>query len=276
MKNPVIFALALFAVGTLGAAAADEENALGGAPAEESISVTIVGTLHAGIVAIGGETTGIAVSARGITWELDFAEALTGSSNPETFDGRRVIVKGDLERREGIEGEGGSRWIVHVTDLEAAGPTEGEMVESGLLVRVGRADDRVRVVPTGETTVLDVTSGFGIGSATITRNGPTWPKSVLVRLHLSGLESFRAASEGIAVEWSVSGADDPSRVSLRKGSEETPLAEGSPYFTTARIVGGNGRIPLEDGGCFEVLLPSKLFEANPVEITLHWIDFYRN
>ena len=49
----------------------------------------------------------------------------------------------------------------------------------------------------------------------------------------------------------------------------------SPYYTEVRMVGGNGRIPLKDGH-FEVPLPAKLFEGNPPEITLRWIDFYRN
>ena len=51
--------------------------------------------------------------------------------------------------------------------------------------------------------------------------------------------------------------------------------EKSPYYTQFRIVGGNGTIPLKDGH-FEVPLPAKLFEGNPPEITLRWIDFYRN
>ena len=53
------------------------------------------------------------------------------------------------------------------------------------------------------------------------------------------------------------------------------LDDKSPYRTTVRIVGSNGKIPLKDG-YFEVPLPAKLFERNPEEITLRWIDFYRN
>jgi hypothetical protein len=53
------------------------------------------------------------------------------------------------------------------------------------------------------------------------------------------------------------------------------LDQEIPYHTEVRIVGGNGKIPLK-GGYFEVPLPAKLFERNPKEITLRWIDFYRN
>ena len=40
--------------------------------AEDSIRVTVVGTLRTGIIAIGGETTGTTITAKGITWELEF------------------------------------------------------------------------------------------------------------------------------------------------------------------------------------------------------------
>ena len=43
--------------------AADKEPA-----AEDSITVTVVGTLRTGIFAIGGETTGTTITAKGITY----------------------------------------------------------------------------------------------------------------------------------------------------------------------------------------------------------------
>ncbi len=48
----------------------------------------------------------------------------------------------------------------------------------------------------------------------------------------------------------------------------------NPYYTKLRIVGGNGKVPLQDG-YFEVPNPAKLLESNPQEVTLQWIDFYR-
>lgn len=98
---------------------------------------------------------------------------------------------------------------------------------------------------------------------------------MLVRLHLSGLELFNVSNGEFSVDWSVSSTGDNSpRVFLRNGVDETPLDTKSPHHTEARIVGGNGKIPLKDG-YFEVPLPAKLFEKNPDEITLEWIDFYR-
>jgi len=146
-------------------------------------------------------------------------------------------------------------------------PLEGE---------VGRKESRVRFSVEGETTIIDIVSEFGIDKAIIRRSSQKWPKSILVRLHLSGLELFRVNNGEYAIDWSVaSTGENSSRVSLRKGADETPLDTDSPYYSSADIVGGNRKIPLKDG-YFEVRLPAKLFEGNSEQITLQWIDFYRN
>ncbi len=85
---------------------------------EDSITVTIVGTLRTGIVAIGGETTGTTITAKGVTWELDFGKNTEFRNLAEKFDGKKVVVQGRLERRRGIEIK--ERWIVTVTGFRAA------------------------------------------------------------------------------------------------------------------------------------------------------------
>jgi hypothetical protein len=239
------------------------------AGADESIDVSVVGTLRTGIFAIGGESTGTTITAKGITWELDFGKNSALREAAEKFSGKMVDVQGSLERREGVEIK--ERWIVTVTGLKAAVGTGNP----GLRAIVGRTDSRISFIASGDKTILDITSRVGIDTATIRRDSGEWPKSILVRLHLSGLEMFRVGGKGVAVEWSVaSTGDHPSRVSLRKDKKETPLDKKSPYFSVLRMVGGNGKIPLK-GGYFEIPLPAKLFERNLEEITLKWIDFYR-
>jgi hypothetical protein len=142
-----------------------------------------------------------------------------------------------------------------------------EAQQSGLEAKVGRESSGVRFLTEDDMTIIDIASEFGIDKATISRKTEKWPKSMLVRLHLSGLESFKADGMEATVEWSVSSTGNhPSRVTLRRGKEETALDTKSPYHTPVRIVGGNGKIPLKDG----------YFEGNPQEVTLRWIDFYRN
>ena len=243
--------------------------------AEDSIRVTVVGTLRTGIIAIGGETTGTTITAKGITWELEFGKNAAFRKAAQKLNGKQVIIQGSLERRRGVEIK--ERWIVTVTSLQAASDTGvGGRRKLSFRATAGRAGTRVRFSTEGDKTVFDITSRVGIDAATIKRETKTWPKTILVRLHLSGCESFRASNGEVAVEWSVSSTgDNASGVSLRTGKEETAIDEKDPYYTEVRIVGGNGKIPLK-GGYFEVPLPAKLFEGNPEEITLRWIDFYRN
>ena len=86
------------------------------APAEESVTVTVVGTLRTGIIAIGGETTGTTITAKGIKWELDLGKNAELRAAAEKLDAKQVTVTGTLERRAGIEVR--ERWIVTVTSLK--------------------------------------------------------------------------------------------------------------------------------------------------------------
>lgn len=241
--------------------------------AEDPTTVTVVGTLRTGLVAIGGETTGTTITAKDITWELDIGKNAELKAASEKLDRKLVTVSGTLERRAGVEIK--ERWIVTVKSLKAA---TGGMVEIAAKppfhASVGRKDSRIRFEAEGDATILDITSEFGIDKASVTRLTDEWPKSIVVRLHLKGLESFKASNEDVTVEWAV-GSDGDSRVTLWKGKEEIPLDRDSPYFTQGRVVGGDGKVPLKDG-YFEVPLPAKLFEDKLKEVKLHWIDFYRN
>jgi hypothetical protein len=86
--------------------------------AGDYIKVEIRGTLRAGMMAIGGETTGTVIHARGATWELDLRQVEGGRARAESLDGRPVLVKGSLEIRPGVERR--ERAIVTVTSLESA------------------------------------------------------------------------------------------------------------------------------------------------------------
>jgi hypothetical protein len=102
---------------------------------------------------------------------------------------------------------------------------------------------------------------------------------VVLRLHLKGLSSFRAANGKVTLDAAVSTHEGKPRVRLWKdGKEDSPLGAKSPYRMDIRLVGSGGKpakeIPLKEG-YFEVVLPKAFFEGNPKSITLNWIDFYR-
>lgn len=244
---------------------------------KDSITVTVVGTLRTGLVAIGGETTGTTITANDVTWELDFGQKMTFRDAAEKLDGKKVIVTGTLERRQGVEVP--QRWIVTVTSLKAV-ETKADVsateAKENLSAIFSKKAGQIRFSRHDQTTIIDVTSNTGIGTATIRRLTSAWPKKVLVRLHLSGLESLQASNQGEVFEWSVaSGGDHATTATYRSGREQSKLAPPSPYFSEVAIVGGNQTIPLKEG-TFDVLLPSPLLADNPEEIKLRWIDFYRN
>jgi len=83
---------------------------------EESINVTVIGILRTGIVAIGGETTGATITAKGIQWELDFGKNAELRATAEKLNGKLATVSGALERRAGVELK--ERWIVTVTSMK--------------------------------------------------------------------------------------------------------------------------------------------------------------
>ena len=90
--------------------AADKES-------QDSIQVEIRGQLKTGVLAIGGETTGVTITASNLTFELDFAEAPDQAAKAEDLSGHSVIVTGTLEGRKGVEIP--LRYIVSVESLKA-------------------------------------------------------------------------------------------------------------------------------------------------------------
>ena len=141
-----------------------------------------------------------------------------------------------------------------------------------------RKDDTVEVRAHKEKALFIIKSPFGISQAVIEREDDTWPKAVVLRLHLKVLSNFRASNGKVRLDAAVSIEEGKQKVRLWKdGKEDAPLDEKCPLWLDVRIVGGDGKLaklPLKDG-YFEVALPRALFEGNPNSITLNWIDFYR-
>jgi hypothetical protein len=102
---------------------------------------------------------------------------------------------------------------------------------------------------------------------------------VVLRLHLKGLESFRASNGNVKLSAAVSFQGGKAKTRLWKDDKEDALLdEKSPLWTDIRVIEGDGKaarkLPLENG-YFEIILPRELFKGGPKSITLSWIDFYR-
>jgi hypothetical protein len=142
-----------------------------------------------------------------------------------------------------------------------------------------KKDDAVEVRADKEKTLFVVKSPSGIGRAVVARAVDRWPDVVVLRLHLSGLESFGVSNGTVAVNAAVSSQGGGRARLWKDGDEKAPLDAKSEWWMEIRSVGADGKpaagVPLK-GGYFEMTLPKALFEGNPKSLTLDWIDFFRN
>lgn len=145
-------------------------------------------------------------------------------------------------------------------------------------VTTKRDNDRAEFKLEKNQVTFVLRSPFGISSAVIERTGENWPKGVVLRLHLRGLESLKVSNGQTTLAAAVSSQSGKVRI-WKDGNEATPLNIESPDWMPVRLIGSDGKqtrsVPLKDG-YFEIKLPARLFDTNPQSITLQWIDFYRN
>ncbi len=138
--------------------------------------------------------------------------------------------------------------------------------------------NELKVSVEGETAVIDVRSRSGIGAATVELASGTPPETIVVRLHVNGLESFRLSYEQTVITAAISSSDSRSilqEVSL-PDSDTSPLTSGSPLWLDIRAVSGQATptIPLQQG-YFEIRLPKQLLSDRQRSFAIRWIDFYR-
>lgn len=82
---------------------------------DEYVNVTITGTLKTGVMAIGAESTGVTITANGVTWDLEIERHQRDAVS--NLDGARAMVSGQLRHAGGIEVTG--RFIVTVRTVKA-------------------------------------------------------------------------------------------------------------------------------------------------------------
>jgi hypothetical protein len=130
----------------------------------------------------------------------------------------------------------------------------------------------------GETTLIEVHSQSGMGSATVELVSGEPPKNIVLQLHLQGLEQFRLLYDGMVVTASVSGNDMGNVIESATSTEggEHSIEPDSPLWLDIRVVSGKDtpHIPL-DQGYFEIALPKNFLNDGRHSFSIQWIDFYR-
>ncbi|MBV9124604.1 MAG: hypothetical protein JO112_14705 [Planctomycetes bacterium] len=88
--------------------------ALGGGKGDKEVKIQ--GTLRTGVVAIGGETTGIVLQTKAGTFELEVGRNKQLREKAEHLNGKEVAVTGTLTVRQGVEVK--ERKIIRVASLK--------------------------------------------------------------------------------------------------------------------------------------------------------------
>lgn len=145
-------------------------------------------------------------------------------------------------------------------------------------VTVADHSDEAQIKQGDNETVITIQSPNGIGSANIELGSGTMPETMIVRLHLTGLEEFRLISKQTTISASFSSAGvltGNNQKSISAG-EESPITPIHPYWLDIRIVSDQETpdIPLIQG-YFEVELPKEFLQETGNSFEIQWVDFYR-
>ena len=146
-------------------------------------------------------------------------------------------------------------------------------------IKAQKAADQVKVKIENDSATLDFLSQSGIGGATITLANGKWPRTVVLRLHLGGLESFAVSNGKVKLSGSVlSHSGNTTRLQMTEDGKEKKVEKDSPYWTEIRGFDSSGKsvpgLP-GSGGYFEITVPKALLDSQPKSLDLGWIDFYR-
>lgn len=150
---------------------------------------------------------------------------------------------------------------------------------SAFTITCTKPKDAVTETTSAERTIFTVSSPTGIGAATIERTAEAWPKQVVIRMKLRGLESWNIESgtaKLIASVKSQTGQSHP--LIMRQQDKEIVVTADSPYWLEPQALNAAGKpikgLPDKDG-YFEMVVPQAFLKDAGNKIRLSWVDFYR-
>ncbi len=142
------------------------------------------------------------------------------------------------------------------------------------------ADDTVELHTAKNRVLFSVESPTGISSATIKRITKEWPRQVVLRLHLKGLERLTISNGDTTLNLSVSSHREDPLVQLWLNNEEdAALNTTSRFWMRVHRVDTEKLSPNENPTksrrYYEMQLPQALLAGSANTLTAKWIDFYR-
>jgi hypothetical protein len=158
----------------------------------------------------------------------------------------------------------------------ASQPVSAQDSQPKFRVMTKNADDKITVLDENSQTIIDIKSDFGIGSASFELISGTMPDSILLRLHLKGLEDFQLISDQTTLGASVPSGEAGSPVGERivSSTVEVPILPAHPLWMNIEIVSENKHIPLQEG-YFKITVPREFIRNVGNSFEVKWVDFYR-
>ena len=138
-------------------------------------------------------------------------------------------------------------------------------------------NDQVNIQYVDGAAIVDIQSPTGIGSAKLELESGDMPESMLLRIHIHGLEEIRLISDQAVIVASGSSSglfaiNDQRVISLGSEYSITPI---DPLWMKIEIISDQAKkIPLE-AGYFEINVPREFLRNAENFFEIQWIDFYR-
>ena len=142
------------------------------------------------------------------------AELFAADGQPHGFFNRPPWLEKTTQRMD--------TFLVSLSYLPPTGSGPGLPVgqehDSSLILESNKPEDRMEVKCEGDTATLVVFSQSGIGRATLTSTNGNWPTTVILHLHLAGLEHFAISTGKVKLTGSVlSHSGNTARLCLDRG-----------------------------------------------------------
>ena len=129
--------------------------------------------------------------------------------------------------------------------------------------------------------VVNIYSQTGIGSVDLISQAGSWPDSLEVRLHVTGLEQLQLqAGERTVTAFVNSSGEHRFKSRLTGGADDLSEVQKSQVLNqiTLSTADQNGPqdliIPLKKGW-FRILIANAFMPDNSDTLTIKWVDFYR-
>jgi hypothetical protein len=153
-----------------------------------------------------------------------------------------------------------------VLGAAACAPSSASSVRAVYRAVPLNGEPRITFSTTSDRLLIDITSPTGIGGAAIEKTAGQWPGTIVMRLHVKGLEKFEFKYGATSIELAVSSQNNQAvhEVLTQPGKMGT-VSPGDPYW-----------IAVTPGpGYFDLQAPADFFKSGENKFTIDWIDFYR-